>query len=275
MGAVWNIIYRSRQDTLWSKLTLFNAVTLASVLYCSHIWGIRYLQDIEKVQNQFLRRTLGLSFNSPTYTMRLETGLTKLRVRVIKQALHFLIKVMTSDCDRYTSRCYQALLRNSNSESCLLEYNWVAQIKQLLSPALPLQTWHTLTAEDLTNRAAGIVDAFRLMSYNEDSNRIAYSATYLYCQSFNYQFAEPAAYLRLPISTQAMRLIAQTRIGNGKFFVNGDSFFINKEDTCTICSLHEEKTIYHILFRCVVNLGPRTAFLRGRPVPNELEWWSS
>jgi hypothetical protein len=179
MGAVWNIIYRSRQDTLWSKLTLFNAVTLASVLYCSHIWGIRYLEDIEKVQNQFLRRTLGLSFNSPTYTMRLETGLTKLRVRVIKQALHFLIKVMTSDCDRYTRRCYQALLRNSNSESCLLEYNCVAQIKQLLSPALPLQTWHTLTAEDLTNRAAGIVDAFRLMSYNEDSNRIAYSATYL------------------------------------------------------------------------------------------------
>jgi hypothetical protein len=49
MGAVWNVICRSRLDPLWSKLFLFNVVTLASILYPSHLWGIRYLEEIEKI----------------------------------------------------------------------------------------------------------------------------------------------------------------------------------------------------------------------------------
>jgi hypothetical protein len=274
MGAVWKIIYSSRLEPLWSKTTLFKAVTLASVLYCCHIWGIRYLAEIEKVQNQFLRRLLGLSYNSPTYLMRLETGFTKLRVRVIKQALTFITKILASSPDRYTHHCFHALLRRSSTDSKPDAYNWVTQIRNLLHPILPRQDWNSLTHEDLKLRVSGIVDACKLNSFIEDKDRIAYSSTYLYCQTFDYQFAQPAEYLRIPLPTQAMRLIAQSRIGNGKFSVYGDTFFLNREESCTICSLHETKTLYHILFRCAVNLGPKTAFLHGLPAPKESEWWT-
>jgi len=67
---------------------------MSTVLYGAHIWGLRYLKEIETVQYHFHRRLLSLPYGTSGHSMRLELGRSPLCTNVAKNALNFLSKTM-------------------------------------------------------------------------------------------------------------------------------------------------------------------------------------
>lgn len=262
---------KSRMEPISQKFCIFNALSLSCLLYCSHIWGLRYMDEIEKVQNAFLRRLFNLSQGSPNYAMRLEAGRNPLKVRVIKQALTFIIKILDMDDDRYAKKCYNKLLSLSQNPHEKSQYNWVLQIQQLLDPVISPSQFTTFESQDLVNRRQGIVDAHKLILYQQDLDRVNSSSSYSYYANFFCAINSPALYLQLPMPIYIPRLITQCRISNGRFKLSSKiSLVLNLKDQCTICNLDEANSLFHILFRCPLNTSSRSTFLNSIPNSNEL-----
>lgn len=72
LGSTWKIFTRARLEPLDKKYTLFQALVSSTAMYGAHIWSLRYLNEIEKIQYQFHRRLLGLPHGTPSYALRLE-----------------------------------------------------------------------------------------------------------------------------------------------------------------------------------------------------------
>lgn len=261
LGVIWPIMINCTMEPIKQKFTLFNAMTLASVLYCSHIWGLRYLEEIEKVQNAFLRKMLGLSRFSAAYVNRLESGKTSLKSKVAKQAITFILKLKHQAMNRYPRRCFTRLLELSRNVGENERYNWVTQIKHLIGTECVELIWNNEDAESTLNCWSEAIDNIKRTSHDSDIQRCSVSDTYYYYQDCNPQMDTPTKYLTLPIPFRVLKIIAQFRAGNGNFYINTNlNVKIKYNEICSICNRNEINSLLHILTKCPLNIGPRTKF---------------
>lgn len=130
LGAGWNILGDGKMNAWNEKVSLFNTLSSTVCLYSSHIWGLSYLDIIEKVQLQFYRRLLGISRYTANYVIRLEVGLPKIEIKVVKQALQFWKKLVSLDNTRNAKLCFMALCKNADEPNCNTRYNWALSMKK-------------------------------------------------------------------------------------------------------------------------------------------------
>lgn len=92
LGATVSLINRL-QLKIWDPVNkLFKSLTIINLTYAIQVWGLRYLEKIEKIQNSFYKKMLHLPQNTPNYAVRLETGVPRLSILIFKYALNLTKK---------------------------------------------------------------------------------------------------------------------------------------------------------------------------------------
>lgn len=226
LGATWSVFTRSRLESIERKFHLFSSLVASTVLYGAHIWGLRHIKEIEKVEYQFHRRLLGLEHGTPSYGMRLELGREPLRIRIARQALLYLRKLLDLTNERYAKQCLLTLYTLSQEEPHD-PLNWMNQIKNWISPYASNYDWSQINTADLLSATPRIIRSMIESNIQDDKDKVTNSEKFNYYQHLSPQPSSQAAYLKTPTPIYAQRIIAQCRLGQGRFSWQLGSLKIN------------------------------------------------
>lgn len=75
----------------WNPVNkFFESFISGTLLYTVIIWGLRYMDELEKIQLEYYKSVLNLSKNTPNYAVRIETGRRHISLRIFKMVLKWL-----------------------------------------------------------------------------------------------------------------------------------------------------------------------------------------
>ena len=267
-GVIRSLLAKGRSDS-WETVTkLFDSCILPTLLYASPVWGLRYLDQLEKIQTKFIKDVLLLPRNSPAYMVRYETGRTKVEVELVRRVLRFWGKILRTDNSRLLKQCYLELLEPQYMDSRHTKYNWALQLKNLLISNGFVEVWERQSHEFLGEHVEDIVEAMRTKYREQDTVRVQQS-TFNTNYSDIKSYPEPASYLLLPSSMVKKRLIARFRIFSSKYSKfsvytsQGTHTFQSDDDAiCQLCNLKEPESSTHFLYRCQLYSPYRDRYLQ-------------
>lgn len=251
--------------TSWdARIKLYHAIILSTLLYGSEIWGIRYLQNVEKVQTNFFKTIFCWPKSTPGYIIRLETGMTKLSIIVLKMALLWWVKLLNMCNDRYPKLCFKRLCNlDSRFEVNAEKYNWATQLKNILISIGLEQIWINQNSNEIKSELNNILNKYKKKLELEDKER-ALNSTY----SEVYQYLKcnegTESYLKSAANIDKIRLISQIRV-MGKHYIRlvtkGYKYMWKSEELCSICNLNKAENMYHFLVECPIYKNFRDAFI--------------
>jgi hypothetical protein len=89
MREVWGIGKRWFDGEWKRKIRLFDALVGSVMLYGAEVWGWKEREEVEKIQDRFLRWSLGLDWRTPGYMVREEVKREKIRPEAGKRAVKY------------------------------------------------------------------------------------------------------------------------------------------------------------------------------------------
>ncbi|KAL1447409.1 hypothetical protein WDU94_005675 [Cyamophila willieti] len=244
LANIRKIMVDGKMESWESRIHLYETVVKVTLLYAAEVWALRYTEEIEKCQVQFVKSILCLGYNTPNHYLRLETGMVKLELTVIKMALSWLSKTSNGTEDRYTKLCMSRIMHLEQNGNYKKEYNWFGQIKHLflkrnVGCELPINE------ETLTQ--------YRNKLFSEDVHRLNTSTfNSHYKQIKKTEKVETEKYLLFNMSIEKTRVISQIRTqGNSLcFYIKGTKHRLDTTINCECCNLRTLETIEHVLFEC-------------------------
>ena len=88
IGSTLKTIYKSKAFS-WSMVQNLHGSLIRSILmYGAQVWSLEYLEMLEKTNILFFRRILQLPTNTPDYAIRLEAGVSSIKLTVFKYILN-------------------------------------------------------------------------------------------------------------------------------------------------------------------------------------------
>ena len=123
------IIAASKIDSYYTINRLFRSLCTSVLFYAITVWGLRYFQEIDKVQLGFHKNLLSLPRSCPSYAVRLETGSLPQSWYILKNLFNWLDKIHKMENTRYPKICLNILINHSNDTNS--KYNWISQINAI------------------------------------------------------------------------------------------------------------------------------------------------
>lgn len=251
IGATISLMSRAKFSKWHSRVELFESVVVSSLHHCLPIWGLRYLDLLERVQVGFFKRLLLLPKNTPDYMVRLEVGVVRISYMVFKLCLTWINKLFSMADSRLPKICFNRLRALSIPD---VRYNWCLQITSFFEYINHGETCTSLSRSWLRENKGMILNAFREKLYSDDLSRVDKSSfSHIYREFRLVKSAQP--YLLLHGYIKYTRLFAQLRLKNNRFTkvcCNGSFYTVDSFEICTVCNLQEDETLEHILFRCPI-----------------------
>ena len=136
------------------QLDLFNKTIVPILLYGSEVWGFHKVNEIEKVQAEFIRHVLCVRKSTPYYMLYGETGMEPLLLQVKTRVLNFWCKLICGKADKFSHILYTCLFKDFQNDNC--NSKWLKFVKLTLdelgmsniwfSQAVPSISWfqHTV-----------------------------------------------------------------------------------------------------------------------------------
>lgn len=84
MGKTWRIAERCFKDNLDLRMRLYDALVQSILLYGSKIWGWRCYEEVNRIQEKYIRWTLRLDHNTARHIMMKKTGREKITTKACK-----------------------------------------------------------------------------------------------------------------------------------------------------------------------------------------------
>lgn len=262
MSSVWNIFTAGKMSSFMSKSRLFDSLAVSVPLYASHIWGLRYVDEIEILQNKFMHRALGVSRLVPNYVLRLETGRPCIFFKILKQCLHYWVKLLCMNESRYTRKCFDALFSNSNEDDINAAYNWVSQVKAILTKFGCVSLLNERIPEAFLAQAEvcllSILDQLRL----KDIESVKKSERYNFYLGLMNEMPLPAKYLSFDLTHDKVVLLAQARLNVNFIYFDNYKHELMNDDQCILCNDAEKEDVRHLLLKCANNQGWARGFIQ-------------
>lgn len=262
-AVVHNILVNLKADSWQSTYTLYRSMLTSTLLYTSSIWGLNYVDDLEKVQTEFFKKYLALPRPTPGYAVRLELGINHVLLDIVKQAISWLIKMLKMENDRLPKICFNRLLHLDNNDYGSSVFNWVSQLRAVTDGTIDPSLWDQPTAQAWSSSKDVICERLQLKLKNQDLRRYTNSE----CLTIkvprgpddNYESYYPN---RIPIDF--VRVKAQVRLHcnfSTRFSINKTLFQINSQNCCPLCYSREPDTLPHMLLYCPHYLDLRRKYL--------------
>ncbi|KAJ3652033.1 hypothetical protein Zmor_018034 [Zophobas morio] len=91
------------------RMMMFDSLIKIVFMYGTEIWGWREYEEIERVQEKYLKWTLGLEKYTPGYIVREETKGEKMRVEAGKRAVGFEEKFSERGDCKILQECWKEI----------------------------------------------------------------------------------------------------------------------------------------------------------------------
>jgi hypothetical protein len=256
LGSLWPLFYRGKISSWEVHRKLFDSMVSSTVLYGSHVWGWNYMDILERVQSQFIRRLFHLRFNTPTYGLRLETNSYKLELAIASRTINFAIRLQNMGSQRIANMCYRALPQVAHLDAS--RFNWSLNLKALLNNTGYGNLWTTFCSSEITLCKQSILRNLRSHLRQADIDK----ATSL----INYQFLSTISESQLlsthlSLGIHKARILAQLRLNQTHFYWKGNVHELMYESRCTYCNLEAPEDLYHFLIECGIHQAYQHRFL--------------
>ncbi len=250
-----NIISRSRTNCWPSMMRLKDSMLLSIPLYASEIWGFNEANEIEKIQNSFVRKLLHLPANSPGYLLRMETGMLPTTSHILRRSLCWLNKVREHGNDRLTFICLQELVKLDKTQSSPSPCNWFTGLKQEIQkleiPYVQNEmgefNWDYLNIGNLVSVHVQRQEEADIERCDDSS----YSSFYHRMKSKH----EPEPYLSYKLSLQQKRTFCNMRLHVDRLpflnvYINHVSYKFKPTEKCPLCG-KDNDDLFHALTSCI------------------------
>ncbi|CAL8100782.1 unnamed protein product [Orchesella dallaii] len=260
-GSIVAIILRSRTQSWDAVMKLLDALILSIPLYGAEVWALEYVEDLEKIQLNFLKRLLTLPQCTPGYMLRLETGINHMITTVLHRALGWWVKVSHLPASRLPRSCLEEMSKmqmNHNDTWLDLVQTTIDRCKA--SEILDVHDIFTADQEQLILRTWHMAKEQRALEDEERRDKGGSKFTSLYGRIKNNSTQE--MYLSYPMSFHKKRIFAQLRLHPDRLrFLN---LYVNRYKNtflptkyCTLCNTKDNDDIYHMLCICPMYLPLR------------------
>ncbi|CAG5082975.1 Similar to X-element\ORF2: Probable RNA-directed DNA polymerase from transposon X-element (Drosophila melanogaster) [Cotesia congregata] len=229
-----NILAKGKADSWNTVCKLFDTTIATTLLYSAHLWGLRYHQMLEKAQENFFKRLFLLPRCTPGYALRLELGLTLVK-------LHKL----------------------SLGENCDPKYNWAAQFYQILKETGHEDLWENLSSQTWKDREYRLFKNYAEKLRKEDIAKWT-ASTFCQCRHTYGPKLEPAKYIKARCPINWLRMSINLRLANNfklrlKHESNVCTFDPNIQ--CMSCNNRNYENVQHVLVECPTYTPFRNKFL--------------
>ena len=124
-----SFIYKNKIDSLYTAKKLFNSPVSSIVFHVDANWSLNHLKVIEKLQYSFFKNPLKLPKNTSNYSLRLETGNTKLACKLFRNTLNWLDQIRSMEETRLPKICFKKVISIAKiNPGCDTRYNWVLRL---------------------------------------------------------------------------------------------------------------------------------------------------
>lgn len=243
------LIRKAKLSSFETINSLFDSLVSSVVLYGAHVWAIRHLDALDKLQTNFYKKLFLLPPNSPNYAIRTELDRFPLSCMVFKRALSWISKVLTMDGNRYPRIALDAFIDINREDSSIRKYNWLGNIKALFF--LPIG--EEIVFEDLNL----LVDEQRRSDLFHSYVGYRKLTDYEKCLNSSSLVRYPAlcdlghSYLNLKNDLLSKAFVSQLKLlnkYNNRLIIQG-SIYAFRNMTCHFCNLNC-LDIHHFLFDC-------------------------
>lgn len=139
--------------------------------------GLRYLDEINKIQSLYYKKLLNLPKHCPNYAVRLEVGALPLEfVEVIKRTLNWLSKMINMDDNRLPKICLNKFLSLSTDPNVKAKYNWCTRLNDIITSHFPSGMASICREGILKNNISDILDKYKIFLHDRDKMRILNSS---------------------------------------------------------------------------------------------------
>jgi hypothetical protein len=116
VGCVWGIGERMWGGEFGRRMMMFESMVESVLMYGAEIWGWKEREEVERVQEKYLRWVLGVDRETPGYIVREECKRSKLRVKAGKRAAKFEDKMGGREECRILTDCYREKKKNADEK---------------------------------------------------------------------------------------------------------------------------------------------------------------
>ncbi|XP_050507928.1 probable RNA-directed DNA polymerase from transposon BS [Diabrotica virgifera virgifera] len=156
-GALIPVLAKLKIDCMQTRLQLFDALVTSTISNCISVWALRYVDVLEQVQVQFLKRILMLPISTPGYIVRVECGRVKLLYNIFKWTLNWLKKIYMMDDSRYPKMCFFRQLQLMETDSREESYNESPSTSGKTNQLLPQEYATEKTDTESPSTSGGII----------------------------------------------------------------------------------------------------------------------
>lgn len=110
IASVNKIIAVSKSNRWYTKETTFQLLAVSMFCYCIEIWGLRYVNDIDKIQITYYKRILDLPKYYANYAVRNETQVSPLSSEVLSRVFNWVMKLNNVEENRLLRICFNRLV---------------------------------------------------------------------------------------------------------------------------------------------------------------------
>lgn len=251
-SSVLSILGKAGADSWEGMLTVYRSVVASTLLYSAPIWGLCYLDQLEKAQVEFFKRLFLLPKNTAGYALRLELGLNIIAVEVVKLALGWVIKLLEMKDFRLPRICFFRLVYLAESGESDISYNWFLQLKKVLEGVHADDLWSNLRADYWRSRRIEITNEYAFLMKQRDLDLSVRSSSAQLClfRHVEDRFTDfyPA---RCPIAFLRTKLQVRLANSNTRRLIISDTLYsYDPSQPCLLCNLNANETILHILAHC-------------------------
>lgn len=271
VNTVLSLISQKKIYSWESYIRLFNSIVVGTLTYAVPVWGLNYPELAERVQIYFVKKILSLTKTTPDYLVRCETGMVHTSLSILKHTLRWLLRVLEMTEGRYPLLCLkrlQSLLCSGSVSFRGASANWLIKLRGVLRSIGFEVDVGDVDAAFLRRNFQAILDRYRAYLISSDLGRLRIS---IYADLFpsvpctpNLDEFVPQSYLLLKLPVFVTRCVAQLRTCNyNKYFrlyIKGITYVVRVDELCTVCNMHVNETIDHLLFVCPLYCNVREGF---------------
>jgi hypothetical protein len=281
---LFSIFFKAKINNLDVRLRLFDSLVRSVVMYCSHIWGVQFIDKLINFQLSFLRQLFRLPSYTPHWCLRLESQCKRIEISFIKNVLYFYLKLLSKPDSSLLSQCLSFL--RSTQHKLKVKHNWFRDVHNLLAKYeledllimnvdSNLPSSLSLLKNNICNRLDVTVSKLEqeeIVKMQNSSKSPLYQVSRTHCIRDKI--------MNENVSWSHIVLYVQMKAGIPRVVFKGDTININAMnsyfnpfvssdlDVCQLCSLNVPETMYQCFFDCPAYFYIRSELLKSLNLPS-------